>query len=368
MIGVTLTELKSSVLKLHDRFENYLPALFFSGGFGLDVMTLGDVDELSNIIILSIYLITAVLIMSFEIRGIETYESQNNWVKKAFHYRDDAFHFCLGALLSAFTLFYFKSSSLANSFFFLLAMVLILLLNETPLFQKNGIIVRSILIMLALVSYLILMVPMLVGRVNIFVFSLSLICAFALSFFSFWLLSKNNRDKRPLLKNLLYPQLLVVIVFVLLYWLKILPPVPLSIKSIGIYHNVIKENGEYLVETEKPKWKFWLNGDQEFYAEPGDKVYVAASVFSPAGFQGKVFLHFLKESADGWQTSDRIPIRILGGRKKGFRGYAFKENYLPGNWQVRIETASDLEIGRINFEIIPKDPSSEGRFFRRLKF
>ena len=367
MNGKFFTQLKDSALNWHDRFETYLPAAFFAGGFLLDVVTLGEVDDTSNILIFSVYLSLATVVLALELLGINSIQTNKNWLSKGFEYREEAFHFFLGALLSAFTLFYFKSSSLASSFIFLLIMLAILLLNETSFFKSKGIIIRSILIMLALVSYFILTIPTLVGQANVFVFALCILSALGVCFLAFWLLKKRISNTQILLKNFFYPQVAVLIVFVLLYSFRVLPPVPLSIKSIGIFHDVIKANGQYLALTENPGWLFGKYGDVDFKAREGDKVYVATNIFSPAGFKGKVYLHFMLEGADGWMTSDRIPIRIWGGRQAGFRGYAYKENYTPGNWQVRVETDEGLEIGRINFEISPDTRDVKERTFRKIK-
>jgi hypothetical protein len=53
---------------------------------------------------------------------------------------------------------------------------------------------------------------------------------------------------------------------------------------------------------------------------------------------------------------DSIPIRILGGRQEGFRGYGMKSNYQPGKWKVHVETTDGREIGRIYFtlEAVPQ--------------
>ena len=42
---------------------------------------------------------------------------------------------------------------------------------------------------------------------------------------------------------------------------------------------------------------------------------------------------------------------IYGGRELGFRGYAYKNNYLPGDWKVFVETQDGLELGRISFNV-----------------
>lgn len=341
--------LKEKLLAYHERYQAYLPAIFFAAGFILDILTLGEIDDWSNIIILTTYLVLSIVILSFEYQQINRIESSNKIVLKFFEYRHDIFHFFLGALLSAFTLFYFKSSSLSNSFFFMFFMMGILLFNETEIFQKNGIIVRSTLIMLALISYLILIIPTFVGSTGIVIFAICIVIALLCTGIAFYLMIKQGKAKG--LYHLVYPHALVALLFVILYGAKILPPVPLSIKYIGIYHEVKKKDGQYIALTQKPSWNFWSHGDQEFKARPGDKVFVFTSIFSPAGFAGKIYIKWFQDINDEWTMTDRIPLSITGGRTEGFRGYAFKANYQPGEWQVRVVTEDDLEIGRINFTI-----------------
>jgi hypothetical protein len=57
---------------------------------------------------------------------------------------------------------------------------------------------------------------------------------------------------------------------------------------------------------------------------------------------------------------DSIPIKIVGGRGEGFRGFGMKSNYEPGEWKVQVETQDEREIGRVYFslEIAPDEPRS----------
>jgi hypothetical protein len=100
----------------------------------------------------------------------------------------------------------------------------------------------------------------------------------------------------------------------------------------------------------------WHNGDQRFIAQPGDKVYVYFRIFSPGRFSDQVLLRWYRK-ADRWMLQDTIPIRIVGGREAGFRGYGVKTNYQPGEWKVQVETTDGREIGRVYFDLeTPAEP------------
>lgn len=349
----TKDKIENFVLTLHKQYENYVPVFFFSFGFILDVFTLGEVDDFSNILMLSLYLFIMLGILFAELRDKPLIKINHPIWPKIQQYKIDIFHFLLGSLLSAFTLFYFKSSSFFNSFIFMFVMMVLLFANELQIVQKKGLMIKVALSSLCLISYLIYIIPIIFGMVNDWIFYLCLIIAIALSFLSYKVVNLNlDIDKKVSLKKLLLPQSLVIFLFFILYTLRVFPPIPLSLKHIGIYHEVTKEKiGIYKTSESRPWWNFWDNGDQNFLARPNDKIYVFTKIFSPGGFSEKINMHWLYEVDGDFKTSDRIPLEITGGRSEGFRGFSFKENYQEGNWQVRIETENGLEIGRIYFSV-----------------
>ena len=365
LIRNRISELKPIAKDLHSKYQKYLPAFFFSFGFLLDIFTLGEVDDLSNILILGFYLLSSLCILSLELIEAHEKDYKKSWLNRFFKYRDDIFHFLCGSLLSAFTLFYFKSGSVANSFIFMTFMMTILLLNEVQLFQKQGIIIRSSMLMLCLISYLTCIVPILVGTTGPFIFYMCIIIALLLSISGYFTLTYINKNQTKNLKTLLIPQLAVGFIFLSLYAFKLIPPIPLSLKYIGVFHSVERVDGNYRTSDLTPWWEVWNNGDQLFKARNGDKIFLFTNIFAPGGFAGKIYIHWLKETKDGYKTSDRIPLDITGGREEGFRGFAYKSNFVPGDWQVRVESASGLEIGRINLEIV-EDKSSDQRSFKQV--
>jgi hypothetical protein len=139
----------------------------------------------------------------------------------------------------------------------------------------------------------------------------------------------------------------------------VIPPVPLSIPFIGVYHAVEKAQDHYRLSHERPAWRFWHNGDQAFRAQPGDRVFVFFRIFSPTRFSDEVRVNWYWKGR-GWVLQDSIPIKIVGGRAEGFRGYGFKSNYKPGAWKVQVETNDGREIGRVYFDLeaVPASPRS----------
>ena len=150
----------------------------------------------------------------------------------------------------------------------------------------------------------------------------------------------------------MYPALITFIMYTNLYGLGLVPPVPLSLKYIGIYHKVEKVNGEYLLSYHRPSWKFWQNGAQTFLAKPNDSIIAFATVFSPVSIKDQIMLNwYFDDPKQGWVKWDSIPLSISGGRAEGFRGYGVKKNYQVGDWKVIISTSDQREIGRISFTV-----------------
>lgn len=169
---------------------------------------------------------------------------------------------------------------------------------------------------------------------------------------------------RPLIvKEVLVPALSVTAIISIMYFANWIPPVPLSIQHLGVYHNIEKNNGEYMLSYEKPWWRIWDNSDQNFAAYDGDKIYGFARIFSPVGFADKVIFHWLyKDQRGEWVTAQKISVPIRGGRGHGFRAYTYKENYAEGHWILKIETLGGKEIGETKIHVKRKKGSRSEPF------
>lgn len=327
-------------------------AIVFVAGFLFDVFTLSDVDDYFSLGQQAAYLLFIGWALYYEVIEAVTDWKPTGFMERFWGYREFLLHFFLGSLLSVYSLFYLKSASLSSSFIFIGVMALLLVANEFPQLQKRGPIVRLSLWTLCLSSFFLCLLPTLLGFGGPIPFFLSIVLASLILLQFLKTLRKRHPDQHLRMSSLFLPAIGVLIFYFVAFFMKWVPPLPLALKGIGIYHNIEKQNGEFILTEERPWWRFWHYGDQLFYAKPGDKVYVYAAVYSPKAFADEIRIRWLYKDRRGWNTSDLIPLKISGGRGEGYRGYAFKSNYQPGQWRVQIETVDGLEIGRIGLEIV----------------
>lgn len=348
--------MKQKALNFFKENETKLNIAFFVGGFIFDIFTLDEIDSLFAIGQQIVYLFVVGFLLYWELIFDNT--SKNPWprIKKVWEYKDFITHFFIGSLLSIYSIFFIKSSSPISSFVFLIFMLSILVLNELELVQKNKAGLKVGLYLICLFSFFSMIWPIIFGFVGPVPFYFAIVSTTFFIWVFYKIASKKVTEAKIMRATFSYPTIIVVLVFSLFYYMGWIPPVPLSVKEIGIYHNIQKVGSKYQLYYERPKWKFWLRGDQNFIAKPNDRVFVFARIFSPARFSDKVILHWqIHNPKKGWLTTDKISMQIYGGRKEGFRGYTYKANYQAGDWRILVETLDQREIGRINFTLATTD-------------
>jgi hypothetical protein len=166
-----------------------------------------------------------------------------------------------------------------------------------------------------------------------------------------------------------WPPAAVLILIVVFYGMKWIPPVPLSMQYGGIYHQVEKLDGGYRLVYPKPPWyRFWRHDSRDFLARPGDNVTCFVRIFAPRRFTHQIYLRWwMKNPRTGrYQPVDRIALAILGGRGQGYRGYGTKSNYEPGFWRVDVETEDGRMIGDVPFTVT-QDLDSAPREWRERR-
>jgi hypothetical protein len=349
----------------YERNEQKIAIAAFSCGFVVDILTVERIDAWLTIgqQVLYLTVMTLALVQMFLEQAGPAPAFEGMFVVRRWYYRyrTAILHFFLGALLNLYAIFFFKSSSLLVSFSFLGALVLVLVANETPRLRALGLPFKFALLGLCFLSFFALIVPTVIGSVGTGIFVLSVLLGCVPLAAIAWLAGSRSPElAQRARRQILAPLGLVLIAYLASYLFKVTPPVPISIPFMGVYHFVERTEEGYRLSHERATWRVWHNGDQHFYAQPGDRVYVFFRIFSPSRFSDEVVMRWYlkKEVTDRWQLQDQIPIKIVGGRQQGFRGYGFKTNYQAGYWRVKVETTDGREISRIHFTIatLPEAP------------
>ena len=285
--------------RIKDFYLEHEPACtagFFIAGFLFDMLAVGRIDHVRNIIHQATYLFLCALFTGLELRELYGEFFPPRRLQTFWRYHTAATHFMLGTLLNVYTVFYFKSASLVASLTFLSILAAILAVNELKPFKTSGTTMRMGIFSLCLISYFTYLVPMWVGSIGTWPFMGSMAAAALVMGALAWLLQRRlSGHPHAIRRHVLIPFAAVQACFAGLYFAKLIPPVPLSISAIGIYHDVRRVGDRFALTTTRPRWKFWQRGDQSFLARPGDKVHCFVSVFSPARFRERLQLRWLAE-------------------------------------------------------------------------
>ena len=154
------------------KYEKYIPPVAIFGGFVLDSITLGRIDNSFGQILLGSYLlILSVLIILINL--IDTNEAESSFLKKNRGIVDFLLLFLFGNIFSGFTLFYFQSAgSLANWFFVILMFGFLV---STEYFKKHytRMVLQISIFYFAVFSYLIFLVPVLFKQIGWYIFLIS---------------------------------------------------------------------------------------------------------------------------------------------------------------------------------------------------
>lgn len=364
-----MTQIKNRIFNYYEKNEAKVDISFFLGGFFFDILTLSDIDDLLGITQQVVYLLILGSILYYDFLDDNGFFKISPRLEKVWNYRQPILHFFLGSLLSVYSLFFLKSASIFTSIVFVLLLLGLMIANELKTVQQSKIDIKVGLYVICVFSFFSMTVPVILGFVGVLPFMISVIFTGAVLYGVYHLLLKRVQNVKILMRRILAPGMGVLALFVLFYFVGWIPPVPLSIQNMGIYHMIEKSEGKYILSHENSLWTFWRSGDQEFTAEPNDKIYFFAEIYSPARFSDSVVLHwYFKDPRQGWITTDRIPMGISGGRRNGYRGYSTKQNYAAGEWRISVETTDGREIGRIYFDVTKVPTNNPERAFRKDKF
>jgi hypothetical protein len=335
------------------RNERPIASLALLFGFVFDSLTLRRVDLLIENVIFLIYIVlvaSCILLLNLA----ETGKFNGRVAARIHPWLTITMQFCLGNLFSGYTVFYFRSSSIGASWPFLLFLVGLMIANEALKKQYERLIFQTGTFFIALFSYAIFILPVMIGILNTWIFLLSgLLSLIVISLF-IWLVRHYAKERvTQSMAGLITTVLGIYAVITIFYFSNILPPIPLALKNIGVYHSLVKKNGTFVVTGENLSWF------EEFFNRPvihirkGDSLYVFSAVFSPTKLNTSIVhdWQYFDPKTGKWIIKSKIPFPINGGRDGGYRGYSYKTALQEGKWRVNVETLRGQVIGQTSFTL-----------------
>jgi len=340
----------------YERIERFNPVVFFFGGFTWDSVTLRRIDQMVDNLILLFYLLLLGGLIIITVL-VDHGRIKHPFITKHQKWFPLGLQFFLGGLFSAYVIFYFQSASFTKTAIFVSILVLLLVANEFLENRLKNVYMLLALYFVACFSFFIFFIPVLLKVMNVLTFlgggvlSLLMVLAVVRYFYKHRVFATRN--------HYFSAGLLVVGLFAvinLLYFFNRIPPVPLSLKSSGIYHHASKNttSDDFVLRFEKPKWyEFFKDHDGLFRYAEGDTVSCFTAVFAPTQLTKKIYHHWQKyiPNRGEWLTTDRLGFEITGYRDGGYRGVTRKQNVSPGKWRVDVETEEGILLGRIGFRI-----------------
>jgi hypothetical protein len=221
-------------------------------------------------------------------------------------------------------------------------------------------------------SYAAYLFPLIVGRLAWWLFLPAVLCGAGATVGLWKLYRRLTHDPNWTFRRAVVPGLIVQLSMILLYGARLMPPVPLSLRTIGIYHGVEKAIGEvkgYKVKYVAPSvWKFWVDDAVEFPMREGDKAWAFVAIFAPRGFRDEIqFQWSFDDPKRGWVDQGPPTRSSLGtgaeNREQGYRTFANMTVRSPGTYRVVVSSSDGREIGRRTFEVV-KDEGTAERVFK----
>ncbi len=341
----------------------FMPAVFFLSGVTYDTLTLTRIDRLQDNLILLLYLamLGALIVLTGRV-GMESPPDPEQrsasspfmrWVLESRPYYPMASQFLLGSLFSAYTIFYSRSATFSGTAVFFTLLIMLLVANEFLRDRLSNLRLLVSLYAVVCFAFFTFFLPVITGYMNAAIFVVGAMLSVAVILRVAQLIYRNNPDRsREEGIGVTVPAAALIGVLVGFYFLNWIPPVPLSLKFGGIYHDVKRPGDQFELAFERQWYEFWKRSDTTFPSNT--PIYCFTAVFAPVDLNTTIYHHwyYRAHSSRPFSHADKIPLKISGGREGGYRAYSFKQRLDPGDWRVDVEAGDGRILGRVSVSVV----------------
>jgi hypothetical protein len=346
--------LRAHLRSAYARFEQPISSISLLGGFAFDAVTLKRVDTFWEnfwvMVHLAVVAMCILLINRAENRGADP----NDPAKPHFWFIN-TFQFFFGGLLSTFLVFYFRSGSLRVSWPFFLILGAAFLANENLKQQYARLDFQLSLFFLSLFCFTIFILPVVLHAIGPLVFLLSGAVSLALLYLFLRLLRSVAGENLVTGRRTLIASIAAILITInVLYFLNLIPPIPLSLQNASVHHAITRNgDGNYTVQSEEPDRLGFFRLAETFHATPGASVYAYSAIFSPTSLNTKIVHQWqFYQPKRGWTNRGSVVLIVRGGRGGGYRTYSVKNGITQGAWRVNVVTPTGALLGRLRFNVV----------------
>ncbi len=342
--------------EIFEKHREHFLTLAVISGFIVDSLSLTRVDQLFDNAILLMYVFLAMssLLLLYAASAGRFNETWNARLRK---FAPLVTQYAFGGLFSGMLIFYGRSGSWLVSWPFFVIILGVILANETIKDRVQRLLYNIGMLFVGLFSYVVLIVPVVVGKMGALVFIGSGILALIIMFLFVRALEAIVPRFIVLHKRaLVFIIGIIFATFNFLYFANIIPPIPLSLKDAGIFHSVVRYPEEKTYELKYEKWEWWQfykKSDDIFHPVAGGNAFCFAKVFAPTTIHTDIYhrWEYYNESTKEWENHFRMSYPIAGGSDEGYRGYTAIQSTKPGTWRCTVETERGQVLGREVFKI-----------------
>lgn len=328
-------------------YHHWLTVAFFLG-FITDFLLLNKVDDLFDNLILLFYVLLATFSMMMLYVGVaeRVPEGLAKFLKK---YAPILMQYSFGGLLSGMLIFYGRSGDLIASAPFLLLIITVIFGNEFVSKRSDRLVYHIALYFTGVFSYMVMVVPILLGKMGDGIFILSGLIAVLVVTFVVQILYR-------IIPNYLHTNVHLVIVtvgfiyigFNILYFTSLIPPIPLSLNQLEITQSVERlSSGNYRVVSEAQPWYRKIPFARDVIHPINDSIACFSKVYAPTKIETDIYHRWEYKDENGqWQEQFRLGYPISGVAKQGYRGYTRLQSFSDGVWRCSVETERGQVLGR----------------------
>lgn len=338
----------------YQKYERLLMPATLILGVIFDAITFSSINTSTAFLLLGIYLGIAGLVILF----VNAYDQGYlKWLRYLRLASPLLIQFTFGALLSGVFIFYIFSGAIAVSWPFILALVLIMVSNDIFRHYYQMAIVHISVYFFILFSCLSVILPFWFHSLSPKFFVLSGIASLILIFGYVMLLTfiaPDHRRQRTVFAASIWT---IFVVFNAMYFLNVMPPIPLVMREAIVAHKIEKAGDGYELSIEIQAPIDRIMPGIVYHKGAGEGVFVYTAIFAPGNLETRIIHHWQRydEARLEWVSEDRLSFTISGGRKEGFRGFSTKNNVINGKWRVDVETERGQVLGRVKFDVVTAD-------------